>query len=68
MDIMDKLFFIQNFFSKNPPGKPGRQPACASLSDGQLAVTSRGSAARRYEDDVDWGRVRGLPRKGGETL
>ena len=64
---MDKLFFIQHFFSKNTPGRSGRQPACAPLSDGQLAVASRGPAARRHEDDVDWGRVRGLPRKGGET-
>ena len=64
---MDKLFFIQHFFSKNPPGKPDRYPAFASLSDGQLVATSRGPAARRHEDDVDWGRMRGLPRKGGET-
>jgi hypothetical protein len=65
---MDKLFFIQHFFSKNPLGKPDRLPACASLSDGQLLVTSRGPAARRLEDDVDWGRMRGLPRKGGEMV
>ena len=64
---MDKLFFIQHFFSKNPRGKPDRLPACASLSDGELLVTARGPAARRPEDDADWGRMRGLPRKGGET-
>jgi hypothetical protein len=68
LDIMDKLFFIQHFLSKNPLGKPDRHPTYASLSDGQLAVTSRGAAARRVEDDVDWGRMRGLPRKGGETV
>ena len=65
---MDKQFFIQHFFSKNPPGKPDRHPACAPLCDGQLVVTPRGPAARRLEDDVDWGRMRGLPRKGGETV
>jgi hypothetical protein len=66
-DIMDKLFFIQHFFSKNPPGKPDRHPACASLSDGRLVMTPRGPAARHPIDDVDWGHMRGLPRKGGET-
>ena len=65
---MDKLFFIQHFFSKNPLGKPDRLPACVSLSDVQWVAPSRGPAARRLEDDVDWGRVRGLPRKGGETV
>lgn len=67
LDIMDKLFFIQHFFYKNPPGKPDRHPACASLSDGQWVVTSRGPAARHLIDDVDWGHIRGLARKGGET-
>jgi hypothetical protein len=38
------------------------------LSDGQLVVTSRDPAARRLEDDVDWGRLLGLPKKGGETI
>ncbi|WP_198117398.1 hypothetical protein [Massilia rhizosphaerae] len=65
---MDKLFFIQHFLSKDPLGKPERHPVCASLSDGQLVVTSRGPAARRVEDDLDCGRLRGLPRKGGETM
>ncbi|WP_322399608.1 hypothetical protein [Massilia luteola] len=64
---MDKLFFIQHFFSKKPPAKPDRHPACASLSDGRLVVTARGPAARHLSDDVDWGHMRGLPRKGGET-
>jgi hypothetical protein len=68
LDIMDQLFFIQHFFFKKPLGKPDRHPACASLSDGQLVVTSRDPAARRLEDDVDWGRLRGLPKKGGETI
>jgi len=65
---MDKPFFIQHFSSKNPPGKPDRHPACASLSDGQLVITLRGPVARRLDDDVDWARMRGLPRKGGETV
>jgi hypothetical protein len=63
-DIMDKLFFIQNFFSKKTLGKPDRHPACALLSDGQLALAARGPAGRRLEDDVDWSRMRDLPKKG----
>jgi hypothetical protein len=63
LDIMDKLFFIQNFYFKKPQTKPDRHPVCASLSDSQLAAPSRGPAGRRQEDDVDWGRMRGLPRK-----
>lgn len=61
---MDKLFFIQNFYSKKVLGKPDRHPACASLSDGQLALAARGPAGHRLEDDVDWSRMRDLPRKG----
>jgi len=64
LDIMDKLFFIQNFFSKKALGKPGRHPACAALSDGHLALVARGPAGRRLEDDGDWARMRDLPRKG----
>jgi hypothetical protein len=64
LDIMDKLFFIQNFFSKRTLGKPARYPACASLSDARLTPAARGPAGRRLEDDVDWNCMRDLPRKG----
>jgi hypothetical protein len=64
LDIMDKLFFIQNFSSKKPLGKPDRHPSCAPLSDGRLALAARGPAGRRLEDDVDWNRMRDLPKKG----